>query len=184
MPAVVTGGVGPVERLQKVSVDRMRKILLYGDKMLETKAEPVSVFDEALASLASEMFDIMHDGDGVGLAAPQVGVPQRIFIVHIDGDKRRLFVNPEIIETSQEVVEYEEGCLSFPGLYFTVKRPAAVKIQAFNEKGKPFTLDADGFLARVVQHEYDHLDGKLFIDRITSLKRERALLRYHRLVRM
>ncbi|MCE5256576.1 MAG: peptide deformylase, partial [Spirochaetaceae bacterium] len=81
-------------------------------------------------------------------------------------------------------VDYEEGCLSFPGLYFTVKRPASVRIQAFNEKGKPFTLEAGDLLARVIQHEYDHLDGKLFIDKVTPLKKERALLRYRRLVRM
>lgn len=162
----------------------MRKVLLYGEKVLETKADPVTVFDAELAALASEMFDIMQGSDGIGLAAPQVGVSKRLFVVHIDGDKRRLFVNPEIIETSQELVDYEEGCLSFPGLYFTVKRPASVRIQAFNEKGKPFTLEAGDLLARVIQHEYDHLDGKLFIDKVTPLKKERALLRYRRLVRM
>lgn len=162
----------------------MKEIVLYGDKVLETRAEPVTAFDDELATLVSEMFDAMHKGDGIGLAAPQVGISKRIFVVHIEGDRRRVFVNPEIIETSQDLVEYEEGCLSFPGLYFTVTRPASVKIQAFTEKGKPFTLDADGLLARVVQHEYDHLDGKLFIDRVSSLKRERALVRYRRLIRV
>ncbi|MCE5255227.1 MAG: peptide deformylase, partial [Spirochaetaceae bacterium] len=84
----------------------MRKVLLYGEKVLETKADPVTVFDAELAALASEMFDIMQGSDGIGLAAPQVGVSMRLFVVHIDGDKRRLFVNPEIIETSQELVDY------------------------------------------------------------------------------
>ncbi|HAP54710.1 MAG TPA: peptide deformylase, partial [Spirochaetaceae bacterium] len=102
----------------------------------------------------------------------------------VEGDRKRVFVNPEIIMTSTEQVEYEEGCLSFPGLYFMVKRPAAVKIQALDERGKVFTLEADGLLARVILHENDHLDGKLFIDRISPFKRERALKHYERLIKM
>jgi len=126
----------------------------------------------------------MESDKGVGLAAPQVGLSLRVFVTEVDGDKKRVFVNPEIVATSLELVEYEEGCLSFPGLFFMVKRPASLRIQAFNEKGKPFTVEAEEFLARVILHENDHLDGKLFIDRITPLKRERALLHYRKLLRM
>lgn len=162
----------------------MLEIVTYGDPILEKKAEPVAEFDEGLAVLCEEMFDAMKREHGIGLAAPQVGNSRRIFVTDVDDDKKRAFINPEIIMTSTELVEYEEGCLSFPGLYFVVKRPGSLRIQAFNEKGKPFTIEADGLLARVILHEYDHLDGKLFIDRITPLKKERALLHYRRMIKM
>jgi peptide deformylase len=160
------------------------EIVTYGDPVLEKKAEAVTAFDEKLAKLVDEMFAAMESDKGVGLAAPQVGLSLRVFVTEVDGDKKRVFVNPEIVATSLELVEYEEGCLSFPGLFFMVKRPASLRIQAFNEKGKPFTVEAEEFLARVILHENDHLDGKLFIDRITPLKRERALLHYRKLLRM
>lgn len=159
-------------------------IVTYGDPVLEEKAQPVVEFDEKLKSLVADMFEAMRRDRGIGLAAPQVGVSSRVFVTDVEGDGQRVFVNPEIIMTSPEVSEYEEGCLSFPGLYFTVKRPAAVKVQAFTEKGKPFTVDAEGLLARVVLHEFDHLEGKLFIDRISPFKRERALVHYKKLIKM
>lgn len=159
-------------------------IVTYGDPVLEEKAQPVAEFDEKLKSLVADMFEAMRRDRGIGLAAPQVGVSSRVFVTDVEGDGQRVFVNPEIIMTSPEVSEYEEGCLSFPGLYFTVKRPASVKVQAFTEKGKPFTVDAEGLLARVVLHEFDHLEGKLFIDRISPFKRERALVHYKKLIKM
>jgi peptide deformylase len=162
----------------------MMEIVTYGDPVLEKKAEAVTEFDEKLAKLVDEMFAAMESDKGVGLAAPQVGRSLRVFVTEVDGDKKRVFINPEIVATSLDLVEYEEGCLSFPGLFFMVKRPASLRIQAFNEKGKPFTIEAEEFLARVILHENDHLDGKLFIDRITPLKRERALLHYRKLLRM
>jgi peptide deformylase len=162
----------------------MMEIVTYGDPVLEKKAEAVTEFDAKLVKLVDEMLVAMESDKGVGLAAPQVGLSLRVFVTEVDGDKKRVFVNPEIVATSLELVEYEEGCLSFPGLFFMVKRPASLRIQAFNEKGKPFTLEAEEFLARVILHENDHLDGKLFIDRITPLKRERALLHYRKLLRM
>lgn len=162
----------------------MLEIVTYGDPVLERKAEPVLEFDDKVAVLAAEMFEAMKREHGIGLAAPQVSVLKRLFVTDVEGDKHRTFINPEIIMTSHELAEYEEGCLSFPGLYFVVKRPANVQIQAFNEKGKPFMMDADGLLARVILHEYDHLDGKLFIDRISPFKKERALLHYRRLLKM
>ena len=130
------------------------------------------------------MFTAMKHDHGIGLAAPQVGLSKRIFVVDIEGDKPRVFINPEIVETSLEMSDYEEGCLSFPGLYFNVKRPESLRIQAWNEKGRPFTIEADGLLARVILHENDHLDGKLFIDRVTPLRRSRALLHYGKLLKM
>lgn len=162
----------------------MLEVVTYGDPVLEIKAEPVTEFDEGLVLLCAQMFEALKRDHGIGLAAPQVGVSKRIFITDVDEDKKRVFVNPEIVMTSPDLVEYEEGCLSFPGLYFMVKRSASLRVQAFNEKGKPFTVEADGLLARVILHEYDHLDGKLFIERITPLRRERALLHYRRMVKM
>ncbi|MDX9826917.1 MAG: peptide deformylase, partial [Spirochaetia bacterium] len=141
----------------------MREVVIYGDSVLQTKAGPVTQFGPELELLCAEMFDAMKHDRGIGLAAPQVGVSSRIFVTDVEGDRKRVFVNPEIIMTSPEQVEYEEGCLSFPGLYFMVKRPASVKVQAFDEKGKSFTLEAKDMLARVILHETDHLDGKLFI---------------------
>ena len=162
----------------------MLEVVTYGDPVLEIKAEPVTEFDEGLALLCAQMFEALKRDHGIGLAAPQVGVSKRVFITDVDEDKKRIFVNPEIVMTSPDLVEYEEGCLSFPGLYFMVKRSSNLRVQAFNEKGKPFTVEADGLLARVILHEYDHLDGKLFIERITPLRRERALLHYRRMVKM
>jgi len=159
-------------------------VVLYGDPVLEKKAEPVTEFDDELARFVADMFTAMKHDHGIGLAAPQVGVSKRIFVVDIEGDKPRVFINPEIVETSLEMSDYEEGCLSFPGLYFNVKRPESLRIQAWNEKGRPFTIEADGLLARVILHENDHLDGKLFIDRVTPLRRSRALLHYGKLLKM
>ena len=162
----------------------MMDIVQYGDPVLEKKAEAVTEFDEDLARFVADLFASMGADRGIGLAAPQVGRSIRVFVTGIDDDKLRAFINPEIVATSPDLVEYEEGCLSFPGLYFMVKRPAWLRIQAFSEKGKPFTIEADGLLARVILHEYDHLDGKLFIDRVTPLKRERALLHFRKLLKM
>jgi peptide deformylase len=162
----------------------MLDVVKYGDLILEKMADPVTVFNDSLEEFVREMFETMKHDRGIGLAAPQVGRSIRVFVTNVDGDKPRVFVNPEIILTSAEVVDYEEGCLSFPGLYFIVKRPAQVRVQAFGESGKPFTLDADDLLARVILHENDHLDGKLFIDRISKLKRERVIAHYKRLINM
>lgn len=162
----------------------MREIVTYGDPVLEKPAEPVVDFGQELATLVEDMFEAMKRDRGIGLAAPQVGVSRRVFVTDAEGDRKRVFVNPQIVATSEEIAEYEEGCLSFPGLYFMVKRPAAITIQAFSEKGKAFTIDADGLLARVILHEYDHLDGRLFVDRITPLRKARALQHYSKLLKM
>ena len=162
----------------------MLDIVTYGNEILAQKAEPVKEFTPELAAFVEELYDTMVKGHGVGLAANQVGKLLRIFVTGVDGDKQRVFINPEIIATSPEEADYEEGCLSLPGLYTYVTRPAAVKIQAWNEKGRPFTFETDGFLARVILHENDHLNGVLFIDRLTAARRERALNQYLRRARM
>jgi peptide deformylase len=150
-------------------------VITLGNDLLRQKAEPVNPINAEIATIAAEMIEIMHQSKGVGLAGPQVGLMKRIFVVHIDGDVPRVFINPSIIGTSQETVKLEEGCLSVPGVWGDVVRPAAVQVQAWNEKGRPFTIETDGILARVILHEYDHLEGTLFIDRIPESRRNRLL---------
>ncbi|HAH62852.1 MAG TPA: peptide deformylase [Treponema sp.] len=141
------------------------KIYKLGEEVLREKAEPVAEVTDEIRKLTDDMFEAMIAADGVGLAGPQVGRPIRLFVVIADDNVRRVFINPQIIATSEELSDYDEGCLSIPGVWESIKRPAKVTVQALNENGKPFTLEADGLLARVIQHEYDHLDGILFIDR-------------------
>lgn len=143
------------------------KVVKLGEELLRKKAEPVlqEEINDDLRAFIDEMFDAMIELDGVGLAGPQAGIRKRFFIVLADDDVRRVFINPQIISTSKELCDFEEGCLSIPKTYESITRPAKVTVQAFNEKGKPFTIEAEGLLARIIQHEYDHLDGILFIDR-------------------
>ena len=122
----------------------------------------------------------MHKGKGVGLAGPQVGLLERIFVVHVEGDEPRVFINPSILETSAETSKHEEGCLSVPGVWADVIRPEKVKVQAWNEKGRPFTIEVNGLLARVILHEYDHLEGVLFIDRLSEPKRAKVIAKYEK----
>ena len=136
-----------------------------GEEVLRQVAVPVEEVNDEIRQLAEDMFETMISANGVGLAAPQIGKSIRMFVLIADDDVRRVFINPQIIKTSEEVCDYDEGCLSIPSIYETIVRPEKVTVQALNEKGKPFTLEADGFLARIIQHEYDHLDGILYIDR-------------------
>ncbi|MBP5567898.1 MAG: peptide deformylase [Treponema sp.] len=136
-----------------------------GEDILRQKAQPVEEVNDEIRQLAEDMFETMLAADGVGLACPQVGKSLRMFVLIADDNVRRVFINPQIIQTSKEVCDYDEGCLSIPQVYETITRPQKVTVQALNEKGRPFTLDADGFLARIIQHEYDHLEGILYIDR-------------------
>jgi peptide deformylase len=151
------------------------EIVTLGNERLRQKSEPVKDIDGSIQKTAEEMIEVLHEGRGVGLAGPQVGLMQRIFVVHIEGDAPRVFINPSIIGTSQETVKYEEGCLSIPGVWADVIRPKSVQVQAWNEKGRPFNIDAEGILARVILHEYAHLEGVLFIDRLSVPKRNRIL---------
>jgi peptide deformylase len=151
------------------------EIVTYGNEALRDKTEPVRVIDAAAARLARDMLETMLVGKGIGLAAPQVGILKRLFVVQITDDIPRIFFNPRIVEYSRETVKFEEGCMSLPGIYADVVRPEAVRVHAWNEKGKAFTLDAEGLLARVIQHELDHLHGVMFIDHLSDLKRRRIL---------
>jgi peptide deformylase len=151
------------------------------NESLRQKSMPVKNIDSETETLIAGMFELLNKHQGVGLAAAQIGIPQRIFITQIGKDTPRAFINPSIIETSEELVDYEEGCLSLPGVWARIMRPKALRLQAWNEKGKPFTIDAEGILARVIQHEYDHLEGALFIDKLSALKRERLLSKYEKL---
>lgn len=156
------------------------KIVTIGDEVLRQSAATVPEVDEETRRFALSMIDTMHEGDGIGLAAPQVGVLKRIFVCHVRGDQPRVFINPEIIGTSPELVDYEEGCLSIPGVYADVSRPEQISVQAVNEDGKRFSLEASGLLSRVIQHEMDHLKGVLFIDHLEEHKRRRLMKLYKR----
>jgi peptide deformylase len=156
----------------------MLNIITLGDEQLRKRSIVVPELDGTVHTLIEQMFETIRSNKGIGLAAVQVGSLYRLFITEVAGDKPRVFVNPEILETSLEQVSYEEGCLSIPGIEAEVVRPQRVRVQAWNEKGRPFTLDAEDLLARVVQHEYDHLNGVLFIDRIDPKKRERLVRQF------
>jgi peptide deformylase len=150
-------------------------ILEFPDAKLRTKAAPVEVVNEEIKLLIKDMFDTMYDAKGIGLAATQVDVHQRIIVMDLseESDAPKVFINPEITVLSAESREYDEGCLSVPGYYETVERPAHVKINALDENGDSFEIEADEMLATCIQHEIDHLEGKLFVDYISSLKRGR-----------
>lgn len=142
------------------------KIYKLGEDVIRQKCAPVepSEINDEMRSLFAEMFETMDEADGVGLAAPQVGISKRFFVLTADDGVRRVFVNPQIVATSNELCDYEEGCLSLPGFNESIRRPSKVTCSALNEFGKPFTVEADGLLARIIQHENDHLDGVVFID--------------------
>ncbi len=158
----------------------MLKIVTHPDPILRETSAPVKDIDGQIAQLAQDMVDTMHYGQGIGLAGVQVGRLYRIFVTHVTNDKPRVFINPQIVETTPEVTEYEEGCLSIPETYASVDRSAGVKVQAWNERGRSFNLDADGLLARVILHELDHLNGVLFIDYLKERKRKRLMRQYER----
>lgn len=157
----------------------MLNIITLGDEQLRKHSILVPDLNGTVHTLIEQMFESLREYKGIGLAAVQVGSLYRLFITEVGGDKPRVFVNPEILETSLEQASYEEGCLSIPGVEADVLRPQRVRVQAWNEKGRPFTLDAEDLLARVVQHEFDHLNGVLFIDRIDPKKRERLVRQYN-----
>lgn len=158
----------------------MLDIYTLGDDVLREECKDITEFGDAIRMLADAMIDTLDEADGVGLAGPQIGVSQNIFVVHIRGEKPLVFINPVITETSIETGVYEEGCLSIPGVYHDVTRPMAVTIQAQDVNGKHFTIKADGLLARVIQHENDHLHGKLYIDHLDERERDKVLRSYEK----
>ncbi len=150
------------------------EIRRFGDPILRSPALPVGEFDAHLATLASDMRETMLAAPGVGLAAPQVGVPRRLFTFD-SGEEDGAYVNPEVVWRSEETQEGEEGCLSVPGLYFPVVRAMRVRVTAQLLDGAPVEREAEGFLARIFQHEIDHLDGVLFVDRLDPELRREAM---------
>lgn len=145
----------------------MLKICKLGEEVLRKKSVPIKDEDinDELRALAEEMFETMESANGVGLACPQIGKNIRMFVAEADDDVKRVFINPQIIATSDDSVPYEEGCLSVPQVYENIMRPSKVTVQAQDQNGKKFTLEAEGLLARIIQHENDHLEGVIFIDR-------------------
>lgn len=150
-------------------------ILEYPDPRLRTLAKPVTAFDDRLRRLVSDMAETMYEAPGVGLAATQVDVHERLIIIDISEEKNDLqvFINPEILWASEEQVECEEGCLSVPGVYDAVTRPERVRVRAFDIQGQAYERDCSGLLAVCVQHEMDHLLGKIFVEYLSPLKQER-----------
>ncbi len=150
-------------------------ILRYPDPRLHKVAKPVTVFDERLTTLVADMAHTMYEAPGVGLAATQVDVHEQIVVIDISeqGNELRVFINPELLWASEETKSYDEGCLSVPGIYDGVERPARVKVRALDVNGQPFEIDADDLLAVCIQHEMDHLKGKVFVEYLSPLKRNR-----------
>ncbi len=161
-------------------------ILEFPDPRLRTVAEPVTVFDDELSQLIDDMFETMYDAPGIGLAATQVDVHQRLIVIDVSEarDEPLVFINPQVEVLDEALDEYDEGCLSVPGFYETVQRPQHVRVTAQDRNGESFTMEPQGLLAVCIQHEIDHLDGKLFVDYLSSLKRTRIrkkLEKQHRL---
>jgi len=153
-------------------------ILEFPDPRLRAEAAPVSKFDDALARLADDMLETMYAANGIGLAATQVGVTERVFVMDISDDRSdpQVLINPRISEKRGEQV-YQEGCLSFPGVFADVKRADWIHVEAEDVQGHTITREVDGLKAVCIQHELDHLDGKVFIDYLSSLKRAMLLKR-------
>ena len=150
-------------------------ILEFPDPRLRTIAKPVAKVDERIKTLVDDMFETMYDAPGVGLAATQVNVHEQVIVIDTSEGKNepRVFINPQIKILAHEQLDYEEGCLSVPGFYESVSRPEHIEVSALNREGKTFTLKPDGLLAVCIQHEMDHLNGKLFVDYLSSMKRSR-----------
>ena len=160
----------------------IRNILILPDKRLRLVSEPVAKIDSSVKKLIGDMFETMYDAPGIGLAAIQIGEPRRIVTVDLaKKDEPRapqVFINPEIVAKSDEKRAHEEGCLSIPEYYEEVQRPSAVTVRYLDEAGNKREIEASGLLATCLQHEIDHLDGVLFIDHISKLKRDRVIKKF------
>jgi len=165
-------------------VIKIHEVVKYPDPVLARPGAPVTVFDDALRKLVAEMFESMYVAQGIGLAAPQISISQRITVIDVsfkkDPKDKLVLINPEVVESTGKQVE-EEGCLSLPDIREKVTRAAWVKVKAQNEHGKWFEVEGDELLARALLHEIDHLNGVLFIDRISRLKRELVLRKIKKL---
>ena len=160
----------------------LRDILIIPDKRLRMKSEPVKAIDKEVRALIEDMFETMYAAPGIGLAAIQIGVPKRVVTMDLakkdDPAEPQVFINPEIVWSSDEKAIYEEGCLSIPEYYEEVERPKTVRVKFLDREGKPQEMEADGLLATCLQHEIDHINGVLFIDHISKLKRDMVLKKF------
>lgn len=156
----------------------IREVHVLGSPVLRQRAEEIAAVDDNLRALVDDMFDTMAAFSGVGLAANQVGVARRVAVVNAEGQTITM-INPRIVEADGREVK-EEGCLSIPEVYGEVTRPGRIVLEALNEDGAPYRLDADGLVARAIQHEIDHLDGILFIDHLSPMKRQLLVARWKR----
>jgi peptide deformylase len=152
-------------------------IRVLGDPILREETTPVGELTDELRALAADLFETMYLAKGIGLAAPQVGRSERLAFVDVD-DNPLVIINPEIIESAAKTAKAEEGCLSIPDIYGDVVRPATVRVRALDIEGQPFEIEASELLARCLQHEIDHLHGKLFLDYLSVLKRRGALAKW------
>ena len=173
--AACAGPTAEIRKLQRVSV---RSIRLLGDPVLRTSALPVTTFDKELRRLVKDLTDTMRDAPGSGLAAPQIGVSLRVFTYDV-GEETGHLINPVLGPFSEELMDGEEGCLSLPGLTFELKRPERVIAAGQDMYGEPVVIEGSGYLSRAIQHETDHLDGVIFIDRLDAVtaKQAKAALR-------
>ncbi len=160
------------------------RILHYPDPRLRRRAEPVGAVDDGLRRLIDDMFETMYDAPGIGLSAPQVDVAKRVVTIDVSKDRSAplCLVNPEILTTDGET-ETEEGCLSVPGVYELVKRPERIRVGALDRDGRAREIEAGGVLAVCIQHEIDHLDGRLFVDYLSRLKRQRIRKKAEKVLR-
>ncbi|CAM5254929.1 peptide deformylase [Pseudomonas stutzeri] len=160
-------------------------ILEFPDPRLRTIAKPVDVVDDGIRQLIDDMFETMYEAPGIGLAATQVNVHKRVVVMDLSEDKSepRVFINPEFEALTEQMDQYQEGCLSVPGFYENVDRPQKVKVKALDRDGQPYEIIAEGLLAVCIQHECDHLNGKLFVDYLSSLKRDRIKKKLEKLHR-
>lgn len=165
----------------------IKPLIILPDPLLRQVSEPVERVDSELNQLVDDMLETMYEAPGIGLAAIQVGVPRRLLVIDLakEGEEPAplVFINPKIIRSSDERSVYEEGCLSIPDYYAEVERPATITVTSLDRTGKEVTTEADGLLATCLQHEIDHLDGVLFIDHISRLKREMVIKRFTKAAR-
>ncbi len=155
------------------------EIRTYGDPALRRRAEPVEAIDDEIRTICERMVETMLRANGAGLAAPQIGISKRIIVLDVDGEFHVL-INPELIETSGEVEQVNEGCLSVPGVDSTVERATHAVVEGTTLDGETVRIEGEGLLARAIQHEMDHLDGGLFLDHLSSARRQSLLKAYHR----
>lgn len=165
----------------------IKPLIILPDPLLRQQSKPVETVDSEIQRLADDMLETMYDAPGIGLAAIQIGVARRMLVIDLSRDdeenKPQVFINPEILKVSDEVSTYEEGCLSIPDYYAEVERPASLTVGYVDRDGKQQTIEADGLLATCLQHEIDHLNGVLFIDHISRLKRDMVIKKFTKLAR-